>query len=81
MKPFYEDEEYLILFSEISYIDKETNKVYLKNKVDEDCISLNKDQREKLVKKYKKWLLSQFSSTTQEISLQWVKVTLKALTT
>ena len=79
MNPFYEDEEYLILFSEISYIDKETNKVYLKNKVDEDCISLNKDQREKLVKKYKKWLLSQFSSTTHEISLQWVKVTLKAL--
>ena len=70
MNPFYEDEEYLILFSEISYIDKETNKVYLKNKVDEDCISLNKDQREKLVKKYKKWLLSQFSSTTHEISLQ-----------
>ena len=70
MNPFYEDEEYLILFSEISYIDKETNKVYLKNKIDEDCVSLSKDQREKLVKKYKKWLLSQFSSTAHEISLQ-----------
>lgn len=70
MNPFYEDEEYLILFSEISYIDKETNKVYLKNKIDDDCIRLSEDQREKLIKKYKKWLLSQFSSTTHEISLQ-----------
>lgn len=70
MNPFYEDEEYLIPFSEISCIDKDVNKVYFKNKVDEDCISLNKDQREKLVKKYKKWLLSQFSSTTHGISLQ-----------
>ena len=70
MNPFYEDEEYLILFSEISYIDKETDEVYLKNKIDEDCISLSKDQREKLVKKYKKWLRSQFSSTAHEISLQ-----------
>ena len=70
MKPFYEDEEYLILFSEISYIDKETNKVYFKNKIDEDCVSLSKDQREKLVKKYKKWLLSQSPSTTHEINLQ-----------
>ena len=70
MKPFYEDEEYLILFSEISYIDKDVNKVYLKNKSDEDDISLNEEQCKKLVKKYKKWLLSQSPLTTHEISLQ-----------
>lgn len=80
MKPFYEDEEYLILFSEVSYIDKETQQVFLKNKSDYD-IRLSETQCKKFVKKYKKWLISQITSTTHEISLQWVKVTLKALTT
>lgn len=70
MKPFYEDEEYLILFSEISCIDKEVNRIYLKNKTDEDGIELDAGQGKKLVKKYKKWLLSQSPSTTHEISLQ-----------
>lgn len=70
MKPFYEDEEYLILFSEISCIDKEVNRIYLKNKTDEDGIELDAGQCKELVKKYKKWLLSQSPSTTHEINLQ-----------
>ena len=70
MNPFYEDNEYLIPFSEVSYIDKEIQQVFLKNKSDDDNICLSETQCKKLVKKYKKWLLSQFSSTTHEISLQ-----------
>lgn len=70
MKPFYEDEEYLILFSEISWIDKDECAVYRKNTDDDAHIPLDEYQCKKLVKKYKKWLLSQSPSTTQEISLQ-----------
>lgn len=70
MKPFYEDEEYLILFSEISWVDKDECAVYRKNTDDDAHIPLDEYQCEKLVKKYKKWLLSQSPSTTHEISLQ-----------
>ena len=70
MNHFYEDNEYLIPFSEISYIDKEIQQVFLKNKSDDNNIRLSETQCKKLVKKYKKWLLSQFSLTTHEISLQ-----------
>ena len=70
MKHFYEDEEYLILFSEISWIDKNDWAVYRKNTDDDAHIPLDEYQCKKLVKKYKKWLLSQSPSTTHEISLQ-----------
>ena len=70
MKPFYEDEEYLILFSEISWVDKDNCAVYRKNTDDDAHIPLDEYQCKKLVKKYKKWLLSQSPSTTHEISLQ-----------
>lgn len=70
MKPFYEDEEYLILFSEISWVDKDECAVYRKNTDDDAHIPLDEYQCKKLVKKYKKWLLSQSPSTTHEISLQ-----------
>lgn len=70
MNHVYEDSEYLIPFLEVSYIDKEINQVFLKNKSDDDNIRLNEAQCKKLVKKYKKWLISQITSTTHEINLQ-----------
>lgn len=70
MKPFYEDEEYLILFSEISWVDKDNCAAYRKNTDDDAHIPLDEYQCKKLVKKYKKWLLNQSPSTTHEISLQ-----------
>lgn len=70
MNHFYEDDEYLIPFSEVSYIDKEVNNVFLKNKSDDDNIRLSETQCKKFVKKYKKWLISQITSTTHEINLQ-----------
>lgn len=70
MNHFYEDNEYLIPFSEVSYIDKEIQQVFLKNKSDDDNIRLSKTQCKKLVKKYKKWFISQITPATHEISLQ-----------
>ena len=81
MKPFYEDAKYLIPFSEILWINKAANRLFFKNKADGDSMYLSVDQCKKLTEEYEKWLLSQFSSTIHEISLQWVKVTLRRITT